>query len=59
MFGKLLSTPIRLLNAPLRAVENLTGAETEDDRLLSRPAEELAKEVEQAVDGKKRGEVQL
>lgn len=46
MFGKLLSLPLKLVNAPIRAIENLCGTEKESERVLSKPLDELAKEVE-------------
>lgn len=51
MFGKLLSAPVRLVNAPLRTVENIVGCEDEEEREVSRPLESLAKELERAIDG--------
>jgi len=50
MFGRLLSLPLRLINAPLRAAENILDT-SDDDRILSVPLTELADEIEQAVDG--------
>lgn len=52
MFGKLLAAPIRLINSPMRAVEKLLGDEGDkEDRILSRPLEEMAEAVEEALDG--------
>lgn len=51
MFGKLISAPIRLINAPARAAENLMGVEDDEERFLSQPLEELAKESDRAIDG--------
>lgn len=48
-FGKLLATPIRLLNVPLRAAEKLLN--DDDDRVVSAPLEAIAEAVEEAVDG--------
>ena len=50
MFGRLLSIPLRLINAPLRATENVLDT-PDDERILSVPLTELANEVEQAADG--------
>ena len=50
MFGRLLSLPLRLINAPLRATENVLDT-PDDERIMSVPLTELANEVEQAVDG--------
>jgi len=46
MFGKLLGSAVKIVNAPIRAAEDLLGAENEDDRLLSKPGDALAKELE-------------
>lgn len=46
MFGNLLGTAVRVVNAPIRAAENLFGCETEDDRLISKPGDALAEELE-------------
>lgn len=56
MIGKLLATPIRLANAPLRATEkmldNVTDTKTRKrDRIASAPLESLAEAIEEAVDG--------
>lgn len=51
--GKLLAAPARLINAPIRAAENLlNGCEPmrEEDRIFSKPLDTLADEVEK-VDG--------
>ncbi len=47
MFGKLLSSVVKVVNAPIRAAEDLVGIDDEDDRLLSKPADALAKELEE------------
>lgn len=51
-FGKLLALPIKLVNAPIRAIEDLTSAGSirEQDRILSKPLDAIAKEVSK-VDG--------
>jgi hypothetical protein len=46
MFGDFLGSVVRVVNAPIRAVENVLGVEDEDDRLLSKPADALAEELE-------------
>lgn len=51
MIGKLLATPVRLLNTPMRAVEKMVGDDDKRDRVLSQPLESLAESVEEAVDG--------
>lgn len=51
MIGKLLATPVRLLNMPMRAVEKMVGDDDKRDRILSQPLESLADSVEEAVDG--------
>lgn len=55
MLKKLISGPVRLINAPFRAAENMAGAESEEDRILSRPLEELAKESDRALGGEDEG----
>ena len=45
LLGKLLSVPIRILNVPIRTLENLTDTDDED-RVASRPLDELADELE-------------
>jgi hypothetical protein len=45
---KLLSTPVKLVNAPLRALEDLfeyDGKTKEDDRIISKPLQVLADEL--------------
>ena len=49
LFGKLLAAPFRIINAPIRAVETLVnGGEkpADDDRLLSKPLDAIADELE-------------
>lgn len=48
MFGELLGSVVRIVNAPIRAVEDIVsgGDIDEDDRILSRPADALADELE-------------
>lgn len=50
MLGKLLGFPLRLVNAPLRAVEDLitfgSDEAAEEDRLVSKPLDALAKQLE-------------
>jgi hypothetical protein len=46
MLGSILGKVVRIVNAPIRATENLLGAKTEDERLLSKPADALAEELE-------------
>lgn len=52
LFGKILAAPVRLVNAPLRAVEDLVadGKEKEEDRIASKPLDALADNIER-VDG--------
>jgi len=47
MFGNLLGSVVRVVNAPIRAVEDVLGVEDEDDRLFSKPADALAEELEE------------
>ena len=46
MFGDFLGKAVRLVNAPIRATENLLGVEDDDDRIFSKPADALADELE-------------
>jgi len=48
MFGKLLSSVVKIANAPIRAAEDLVGADSEDGRIFSKPGDALAKELERA-----------
>lgn len=52
LFGELLSLPVQVVNAPLRAVEDILGGEKarEDDRVLSKPLDFLADQIKK-VDG--------
>jgi hypothetical protein len=51
MFGKILATPVRIVNAPLRAMEKIVDpADREEDRIASRPLEAVAEALEE-VDG--------
>ena len=47
MFGNLLGSVVRIVNAPIRAVEDVLGAESEDERIFSKPADALAEELEE------------
>jgi hypothetical protein len=49
LFGSLLAAPIRLMNAPIRAMETIVGVD-EDDRVLSKPLDALAHEVKKVDD---------
>ena len=52
LLGKLFAAPVRLINAPLRAVEDVLGDDpSEDERLISKPLGALGDEIEQAIDG--------
>jgi hypothetical protein len=44
-FGDLLSLPIKIVNAPIRAVEDIFEVD-EEDRVLSKPLDALADELE-------------
>lgn len=44
LLGSLLSLPINIINAPIKALENIFEVD-EDDKLLSKPLEELSKEI--------------
>jgi hypothetical protein len=48
LLGDLLSIPLRIANAPLRAVEDLVGIgeDGEDERIISKPLDALADELE-------------
>jgi hypothetical protein len=56
IFGKVLATPLRIVNAPIRALEDLAnGCEKppEDERMFSKILDILAEEVEKVDEGKK------
>lgn len=54
MIGKLLATPIRLANAPMRAAERIVAPdEGSPERVASQPFESLAKSLEE-IDGERR-----
>ena len=46
MFGDFLGSIVRIANVPIRATETLLGAEDEDDRILSKPGDIIAEELE-------------
>lgn len=49
--GKALATPVRIANAPVRAMEKIVDPEDHpDDRIASRPLEAVAEALEE-VDG--------
>lgn len=51
LLGKLLAAPFRIVNAPLRAIENVLADEPdEEERVISKPLKALADELEK-VDG--------
>jgi hypothetical protein len=53
LLGSILSLPLRIVNAPIRATENLLSVDEEpqdEDRVFSRPLEELAKEIQRIDD---------
>jgi hypothetical protein len=46
--GKLLGSVVKVVNAPIRAAEDLVGIDNKNDRLLSQPLDALAKELKKA-----------
>lgn len=50
MLGKILSAPIRIVNAPLRAMEKLATDDHPDDRIASAPLNALAEAIEEIDD---------
>lgn len=49
--GKILALPVRLLNVPARTMEKLIGDLPKEDRILSKPLEDLAEAIEEAAEG--------
>ncbi len=49
MLGKLLGKTIKIINTPARALENVLGAEDDEDRPLSGPLNKLAEELEKGL----------
>ena len=50
--GKLVSAPVKIVNAPVRALERMVDPDDSDDsKILSRPLEILADEIEKAAGG--------
>ena len=50
LFGKLLSVPFKIINAPIRAAEDIMGGgerTDEDDRILSMPLKKLTDELDE------------
>ena len=50
ILGKILSTPVRILNVPFRAIEIAIGQDNElgdDDNILSRPLESVAEALDE------------
>lgn len=50
LFGSILGLPLRIINAPIRAVENLMSVDEhtrEEDRIFSKPLDALADELEE------------
>ena len=57
ILGRLLSAPVRLINAPLRMLEDFDGTKTpEEDRMISKPLDTIAKGIERGVDYIKNGD---
>lgn len=50
--GKLLALPVRIVNIPLKLVDRVIDLEDEGDDITAAPLEYVAKELEEAVDGK-------
>lgn len=51
LFGDLLSLPFRVVNAPIRVLENIAGDDPpEDERILSKPLDAIADEIEKIDD---------
>ena len=52
MFGKLLGSVVRIVNAPIRAVEDVFSGEPDglddDERIVSMPLDALANELDEA-----------
>ena len=46
LFGDLLSLPVKIVNAPIRALEDLVDT-NEEDRILSKPLEKLSEALEE------------
>jgi len=53
-FGDLIAMPVRIVNAPLKAVEDVLadGKATDDERLISKPLDALGDQLSK-VDGDK------
>lgn len=47
--GKLIALPIRIVNAPVRALEDICEVD-ENDRIMSKPLDLLADEIEEATE---------
>ena len=48
LFGKILSVPIKLVNAPIKAMEDtLLGVDHDDDRIMSKPLDKLAEHIKE------------
>jgi len=54
LFGRLLALPVRLVNAPVRAVEDLISIDKprEDERIFSCPLDALADELDKIDEGR-------
>lgn len=50
LIGKALALPVRLANIPMRAAEKLIGDIPEEDRIISKPLDDLADAIEEACD---------
>jgi hypothetical protein len=53
LLGKLLSTPVRILNVPNRMIEKLVDSDSklgDDDNILSTPLERLAESLDEVFD---------
>lgn len=48
MIGKILSAPFKIINAPIRAAENLLEGDDvpEEERIFSKPLDAIADELE-------------
>lgn len=53
LFGKIIATPIKIVNAPVKALEDICGVEDDEDRIASMPLEKLAEHVQEIDDDRK------
>ncbi len=47
LLGNILAAPIKIINAPIKVVEDVCGVDNDRDRIMSKPLESLSKHIQE------------